>query len=117
MFLIEMIVHVIVTAFLLTVVARLISGMEVRNGSAALWAAIAFGLVNFFIRPIILFLTFPINLLTLGLFTIVINALMLMLAAVLVDGFEVKNFKAAVFGTLSLSVLNFIVSKMFSILL
>ena len=112
MFFIQIIVHVIVTAFLLVVVARLITGIEVRNGKAALFAALTLGLINSFIRPIILFLTFPINLLTLGLFTLVINAVLFMLCAALVDGFEVKNFKAALFGSSALALLNFIVTML-----
>lgn len=79
-------------ALAIVVVAYLLPGVVVSGFLAALVTALVLGLINTFVRPIILLLTLPINLLTLGLFTLVINALLIMLASSLVPGFSVSNF-------------------------
>ena len=104
---IQFVVHLLLSAALLFVVGRMVSGIEVEDGSAALFGAGMLGLANAFVRPILLALTFPITFITLGLFVIVVNALMLMLAASFVDGFAVKGVGAALKGTLALALLNF----------
>lgn len=81
-------------------VAYLVPGVSVHSFWVAVLAAFVLGIVNALIRPILLFLSFPINLLTLGLFTLVVNALMFWLASALVSGFYVQNFKAAFLGAL-----------------
>jgi putative membrane protein len=103
------IVHVLVTAFLLFVLAQLIEGFEVRSGKAAIFGAIMLGLANAFVRPILVVLTLPVTILTLGLFLLVVNALMLMLAAAVVDGFEIEGFGPALMGSVGLAVLNYLV--------
>ena len=100
------VLHIVVTAGLLMFVGHLVSGIEIRDGKAALFGALALGLANAVVRPILVALTFPITLLTLGLFLWVVNALMLMLAAAFVDGFKVENFKAAFWGSVLLGLLN-----------
>ncbi|HLS88853.1 MAG TPA: phage holin family protein [Sphingobacteriaceae bacterium] len=82
----------------------ILSGIRVENFMAALVAATVLGVVNAVIRPILIVLTLPINILTLGLFTFVINALMFMLAAQVVKGFHVDNFWSALLGSIILSV-------------
>lgn len=111
----QMLIHLLVTAALLFVVGRMVSGIDVRHGRAALFGAVALGLANAFIRPILLWLTIPITILTLGLFIWVVNALMLMLAGAVVDGFEVEDFGAALKGSLLLWLLNFAVAALFGI--
>ena len=111
--LIQIIVHVAVSAFLLTVVARLVTGIEVRDGGVALKTAVVLGLINYFVRPLIVALTFPLTLVTLGLFLVVINAIMLMLAAAFVDGFEIKGFKAAFIGSIVLSLMHLLIGILF----
>ena len=106
-------VHLALSAALLFVVGRMISGIEVEDGSAAIFGAIMLGVSNAIVRPILLTLTLPITLLTLGLFVFVVNALMLMLASAFVDGFEVKGFGAALKGTLALGLLNFLIGMFF----
>ena len=106
-------VHLALSAALLFVVGRMISGIEVEDGSAAIFGAIMLGVANAIVRPILLTLTLPITLLTLGLFVFVVNALMLMLASAFVDGFEVKGFGAALKGTLALGLLNFLIGMFF----
>lgn len=103
------IAHILVTTVLLFLMGKVVDGVEVRDGKAALFGAIILGLANALIRPILLFLTFPVTILTLGLFIFVINALMLMLAAALVDGFEIKGFVSALWGSVVLAVMNFLV--------
>ena len=91
-------IHILVSAALLFVLGRVVGGVEVRDGKAALFGAIALGLANAFVKPLLVMLTLPITIITLGLFIIVVNALMLMLAAAFVDGFEVEGFSSAVWG-------------------
>lgn len=104
--------HILVTAALLFIVGRIISGIEVRDAKAAIIGAVVLGLANFFVRPLLVLLTLPLTILTLGLFLIVVNAIVLMVAAAVVDGFAVKNFRSALLGSLLLTVLNLVVSRL-----
>ena len=108
------IIHILVSAALLFVLGRLVGGIEVRDGKAALFGAIVLGLANALVRPLLVLLTLPITVLTLGLFIFVVNALMLMLAAALVDGFEVRGFGSALWGSLLLGVMNTLVGMIIS---
>lgn len=95
--------------------AELVPGIETEGGwQVLLLMALIFGLVNALVRPILKFLTCPLIMLTLGLFTLVINALMLQLASWLgrqLDlGFYVKNFWAAILGALVISVVSFVLT-------
>lgn len=101
--------HLVLTAALLLVVAKVIRGVQVRNFGSALIGALVFGLVNALVRPIMVFLTFPLTILTFGLFLLVINALMLWLMAALVPGIRVRGFGAAFLGSLVLTVLNLLI--------
>ncbi len=112
---IQFAVHLLLSAVLLFIVGRVVSGIEVEDGAAALFGAGMLGLANAVVRPILLTLTFPITLITLGLFVFVVNALMLMLAAAFVDGFEVRGFGAALKGTVALALLNFVIGMFFGI--
>ncbi|MDX1494154.1 MAG: phage holin family protein [Longimicrobiales bacterium] len=105
----EFAISILVNAFLLFVVGQIVSGINVQDGKAAIWGALALGLANWLVRPVLVILTLPVTVLTLGLFLLVINALMLMLAAALVDGFEVEDFGSAVVGSLVFAVMNFLV--------
>jgi len=109
----QFLAHVVVTALLLFVVGKIVPGIEVRDGKAALWGALVLGIANGILRPILVLFTLPLTILTLGLFLFVLNALMLMLAAALVDGFRVRGFGAALVGSLLLSLLNLAVSAIF----
>ena len=111
----EFIVHVLVTTVLLLVVARIVPGIEVRDTGSAVVAALLLGLANAFVRPVVVILTLPITILTLGLFLWVVNALMLMLTAALVDGFRVRGLGSALAGSLVLGLLNLAVSMVFGI--
>ena len=106
---VEFIVHILVTAALLMIVAKLVSGVEVTSWGSAIIAALVLGLVNAIVKPIMVILTFPITILTLGLFLLVVNALMLWLVAALVPGMKIKGFLPAFLGALLLTVLNLVV--------
>jgi putative membrane protein len=93
------------TAVILLLVDAIMPGIEIAGFGTALIAALVMGLVNFFIRPILSLLTLPLNLLTLGLFSFVVNALMFALVAAIVPGFEVHNFLNALVGSLLLALM------------
>jgi putative membrane protein len=101
-------------ALALLIVSRVIPGIEVRGVLPALSAAFFLGLANAVVRPIILVLTLPLTILTLGLFIPLINAFLLKLVSLMIQGFEVHGFWSAVFGALLLSlvsgVLNFFIN-------
>lgn len=90
----------ILNALLLYIVAFVVPGVQFSSTWAIFMTAIVFGLVNALIRPLIILLTLPVNILTLGLFTLVINALMFWLASTIVRGFEVVGFASAFWGAL-----------------
>ena len=84
----------------LLLVAHLLGGVEVRSFGAALVAALVLGLLNTLVRPLLILLTLPVTLLTLGLFVFVINALMFWAAASVLEGLHVNGFWAAMVGSL-----------------
>jgi putative membrane protein len=100
------------TAVALLITSKIIDGFIVNNFVVALVAAGVIGLVNAFIRPILRLLTFPITLLTFGLFTLVINALALWLASVLTPGtgFEIRGFLPALLGSIVLAIVSSIIN-------
>ncbi len=94
--------------------AYLVPGVNVQSIWAALIAALVIGLINALVRPIILLLTLPINILTLGLFTLVINALMFWLASSIVKGFNIDGFWPAFWGALVFWIVSWAVSAIFT---
>jgi putative membrane protein len=88
--------------------ATFVPDITVENIWSALLAALVLGLVNTFVRPILMLLSLPLIVATLGLFLLVINALMLLLASALLPGFEVKGFFTAIFGAALISFVSFI---------
>lgn len=98
------VIRLLIMAALLLVVARLVPGIELSGFGHALVASLVLGLVNVLVRPLLIFLTLPLTILTLGLFLLVINALMLRLVAALVSGFEVRGFMPALWGSLLLTI-------------
>lgn len=107
-------IHIGVNALLIFLVGQLVRGIEVRDGKAAIFGALALGLANASVRKLLVFLTLPITMITLGLFLVVINALMLMLAAAFVDGFEIEDFSSALVGSVALAVMNFLAGMFLS---
>lgn len=90
----------------------LISSIQIRSFTAALIAALVLGLVNALIRPILVVLTLPVTVLTLGLFILVINGLLFWLVANFVSGFQVNGFFAAVMGALVYSLISWVLSAL-----
>lgn len=90
-----------------------LKGIQVRNLFTAFGVALVLAIVNVLIRPVILVLTLPLTIITLGLFILVINAWMLMLTSKIVKGFEVSGFFAALFFSIILSVLNALLFALF----
>lgn len=107
-----MLVRWLINAGALLALPYIYGGVKVDGIVTALVAAAVLGVVNAVIRPILLVLTVPLNLLTLGLFTFVINALMLWLAASLVSGFEVSGFAGAFVGSLLLTLISAVISAL-----
>lgn len=99
-------VNLILSAVALLLVARVVPGVYVRGFAAALWAALVFGIVNATLGSLARIVTFPLTIITLGLFWLVINALMLKFATLFAPGFRVDGFWAAFWGALVLSLLN-----------
>jgi putative membrane protein len=94
--------------------AYLIDGIHVSGFFSAFWAAAMLGILNALFRPIALILTLPINILTLGFFTFVINALMLKMASGVIPGFDVHGFWSAVFGSLMISIISWLLNSFIS---
>ncbi|HSI54097.1 MAG: phage holin family protein [Ramlibacter sp.] len=101
----------LLSAAALLFVAYLYSGVEVKTFTAALIAAFVLGLLNTIVRPILVLLTLPVTVVTLGLFLFVINALMFWAAASLLDGFHVTGFVAALIGSLIYSVIGVVIES------
>ncbi len=92
----------------------LLDGIQVSGFFPAIFAAAMLGILNAFFRPIALLLTLPINILSLGLFTFIINALMLKMASGVIPGFEVYGFWTAIFGSFLISVISWLLSAFIS---
>jgi putative membrane protein len=106
------IVRLIINMVAVLIISYLFPKMiRVDGFLAALVAAFLLGIVNAIIKPILVFLTFPITILTLGLFLLVINGLMLWLVSALVKGFYVNGFWGAVFGSILISLVSWILSR------
>ena len=98
-----MLVRWICYALAIIFTAWVIPGISVANFLSALLACVVIALINAFVKPILEFISLPINFLTVGLFSLVINALLLMLAGFVTPGFEVEGFLSALFGSIILS--------------
>jgi len=96
----------VLSALAVWIVARLVPGVYVSGAMSALIAALAIGFINATLGLVLKIITFPLTLLTLGLFWFVINALMLKLASAVVPGFQVRGFFAAFLGAIVLSLVN-----------
>lgn len=107
----KLIVKWLLSAAALLAVAYLYSGVEVTSFGAAMIAAFVIGLFNMVLRPVLVVLTLPVTVVTLGLFLFVINALMFWAAASVLDGFHVRGFGAALLGSLIYSVFGIVIDS------
>ncbi len=107
-------VRVLVNAVAIYFVAQIVPGIRVSGVVTALGAGLVLGLVNALVRPVLVLLTLPVTLVSLGLFLFVLNGFCLWLTSRLVTGFEVRGFWAAVFGALLVSVVSWALSAFVS---
>ena len=105
----KLILRWLLLAAALLLVAYLYPGVTVTSFTAAMIAALVLGLLNTIVRPLLVMLTLPVTLLTLGLFLFVINALMFWAAAGVIDGFNVNGFVAALVGSLIYSLCGMVI--------
>ena len=106
----KLIMNWLIYTLAITITAYLLPNVEISNLKAALLAALVLGLVNAIIRPLLIFFTLPLTILTLGLFVLVINAFLVLLASKIVPGFAVGDFWWALFFSLIVSVVNWFLS-------
>ncbi len=102
----------LINTITLLILAFYLPGIEVSGFYAALITALVLGLINALIRPLIILLTLPINILTLGLFTLVLNALLFWFVSTIVEGFVVAGFWPAFWGALILSMVSWIIGAL-----
>lgn len=98
--------HWLISGLAVLLTSKIIPGFEVRGFISAFFAAIVIGLANALIWPVLIFLTLPINILTLGLFTFVVNGAVLKIAAAFLPGFAIRGWWSAIFGSIVLSLIN-----------
>ena len=106
----HLVLRIVLNGLALMLIAYLYSGVSIDGPLAAIIAAVVLGIVNAIIRPVLLILTLPVTVLTIGLFLFVINALMFWLAAELVPGFRVSGFMAALIGSVMFSIITTVTS-------
>jgi putative membrane protein len=107
----DLIIRLLLNASVFLLVSRVVPGFEVASLWTALWAALIFGFMNALIRPILLAISLPLSILSLGLFTLVVDAAVMALTAWLVPGFSVSSFLAALIGWVLVSFGSMIVSS------
>jgi putative membrane protein len=100
----------IVNALALLALPYVVPSIQIAGFGTALLVAIVLGLINTLLRPLLVLLTLPVTLLTLGLFIFVINALLFQLAGLLIDGFQVGGFWSALFGSIAYSLISWLLS-------
>ena len=103
---IGLIIRWVINALALGITAQIINGIEAHSIMALFVAALVLGILNALLRPIFLYLTLPLNILSLGLFTFVINAFLLWMTGRVVSGFEVRGFLAAFIGSILLAIVS-----------
>ncbi|SCK06983.1 putative membrane protein [Variovorax sp. HW608] len=99
-----------ITALSLWVASYLFKGIQFEGAGSIIIAALLLGFANAIVRPLLILLTLPLTLLTFGLFLLVINALMILLVSALVRGFKVSGFWTALFASIFISILSFVIS-------
>lgn len=108
----DLIIHVVISALLLALVDHFVDGVTIAGFGYALLAALVLGVCNTLIRPILVLVTLPITILTLGLFLFVVNALVLLLVAAIVPGFAIDGLGAAILAALLLTLFNYVASSL-----
>ncbi|HEV3153115.1 MAG TPA: phage holin family protein [Candidatus Baltobacteraceae bacterium] len=109
----HLVLRLLVNAVAFYLIARYVPGFHVANFTAALIAALIFGIVNAILRPIVLLVSLPFTILTLGIFVLIVNALMFWLTALISPGVHVDDFKAAFIGALIMMIVSFLTTQIF----
>ena len=112
-FLINLAVGTLVSAGVLFLASRVVKGIDIENGGAAVLAALVLGMVNWAIWTFLAPILMPLTILTLGLFAIVVNAVALKATAAMVRGFEIRGFGAAMAGAVTVALLNLVIGLLF----
>ncbi len=105
-----LLLRIVIVAIGLWVASKLVPGVQINDAWSLVWAALLLGIVNAIVRPIVILLTLPLTILTLGLFLLVINAALLSLVAWMLDGMTVAGFWSALFGSIVISITGWIAS-------
>jgi putative membrane protein len=98
----------VIATIAILIVAQIVPGIKVDGVGSALVAAAILGFLNALVRPILIILTLPLTILTLGLFLFVLNALLFQLAGMFISGFKVDSFLSALFGSIAVSIISFV---------
>ena len=109
----KLLIRILITSGLVLLIAHFMSGVHVASFTTALIVAVVLGLLNIFIKPILVILTLPVTILTLGLFLFIINAIIIMLCTQIVGGFKVDSFLTALLFSIILSILQSLVYSIF----
>ncbi|MCB0404274.1 MAG: phage holin family protein [Bdellovibrionales bacterium] len=107
-------VHWLLATLTLLITAQLVPGIRITSFGAALFGALAIGLVNMLVWPVLVFLTLPLTVLTFGLFLFFVNGIALKISAGLSPGFEIEGFFPAVLGSIALTLVGYFVRYVFS---
>lgn len=108
----SMLMQLLINALGFFITARIVPGMTIENWETLGIVAVVWGVLSVILKPILILLTLPVNFLTLGLFTFVINALLIMLMAQIVPGFVVKGFGTALLAAVVLALLNVVLGQL-----
>ncbi len=109
---IDMLMQLLITALGFFITAKIVPGMTIESWETLGIVAVVWGVLSIVLKPILILLTLPVNFLTLGLFTFVINAALIMLMAAIVPGFSVKSFGTALLAAVVLALLNVVLGKL-----
>ena len=108
----RLLISLLLNTLALIITAYIVPGFQVANFQSALLAAIVLGVINTFIKPVLLFLTLPLTVVTLGLFVFVVNAIVLFLTSYFVTGLTINGWLPAILGAIVLSVISTILSML-----
>ncbi len=109
----QILINWIVSAMVVFSIAYIMPGVSVADFTTSVVVALVLGIINAFLKPILLILTLPINILTLGIFTFVLNALLILLVSKIVPGFVVDGFLTALIFGIILSIANALVNRIY----
>jgi putative membrane protein len=108
----KLLIRIFVSAILVMLISYLMTGVDVDSFTTSLIVAVVLGLLNLIVKPVLILFTIPVTILTLGLFLLVINAIIILLCDNLVDGFSVNSFWTALFFSVVLTISESIVFKL-----